>query len=394
MSKNIYEILGFKKADSFIHPKEVINEAKAIFNKLPLRIVGIRPLIIEQTVLEETLAISTAEDSDLTLKEAKKIQVSEAQEARLMKYKQDKTLSDNEKYDQLEYENIRAVENAISDISFKDLTVNLICELHQDLTVGLDRYSKEKGVSSYHPGQLRQSDRVKVGKLRKYIPPKYKEIKKLLETLFRDFVSKKMIELTDILEFHILFYAIHPFQNGNKRVARILESMLLAHYGYSANRTISLALYYTDKKDAANLFIMESLLKREVTPFINFAIRGYFYAGYQLFQKVSDIYMEAFQENFNRYIEQSVKEIHRDNYKKAGKAIMSLNGVFTHTEFVEQMKKHKCTLGVSQTIIQTLYKNKVLRKKGNEYYYEKAPDIQSALENLINFLLHHNISLT
>ena len=165
MSENIYTKLGFKQAGELIYSDKIINEARIIFSHLP-KIVSIRPLIIEQTILEETLAISTAEDSKLTLKTAKSIQISEEQEARIIKYKRNENLSDSEKYDQLEFENIKAVESRINSLGFKELNVDFICNLHHDLTIGLDEYHKETGLSYYHSGKLRQSNSTKVGKIR------------------------------------------------------------------------------------------------------------------------------------------------------------------------------------------------------------------------------------
>ena len=393
MSKNIYEQLGFQKADEYIFSEKIINEGQDIFHSFPLSLIGIRPLLVEQTVFEETIAISTAEDSELTPAVAKEIQISEEQEARILKYKQKNKLSEREKYDQLEFENIKAIETRINKISFEDITVDFICNLHHDLTIGLDNYSESLGVSHYHSGELRKSDSVRVGRVRKYSPPKKKEIRPLLKLLLKYFSSKKKITLYDILEFHILFYAIHPFQNGNKRVARILESLLLDNYGYGMDRTLSLAIYYKEERGACNLFLMESILRKDVSPFVNFAIRGYFQAGQRLFTESLDLYLHIFYGNFKKYIKENIKEIHKKNYEKAVKAILELRGVFTHTEFMDQMKKQHCTSGVSQSIIQDLLERNILRKKSSTYFYGESLDIRTSLEKLTAFFLQYNIQI-
>lgn len=390
---NIYDKLRFKKTGDFIYPVSIVNEAKAIFNKIPLKNIGIRPLIVEEAVFEETFAISTAEDSELTENDAKKIEVSEEQKARIIKYKDNNKLDVRGKYDSLEFENIRAVENQVDSLSFEDINIDLICDLHHDLTIGMDEYSSKLGISKYHSGRLRASNRVRIGKLRKYTPPPHRDIKALLKLLFKEFAKRKNINLYDILEFHILFYAIHPFQNGNKRVSRILESLLLDHYNYGVNRALSLATYYGKDKSSCNLFLMESLLQKNVYPFINFAIRGYFYAGYDLFGKTNNIYMNEFAANFERYIRQHIKPLHQSNYKKAGKSIVKLNGAFTHTDFVNKMKKYRCSLGVSQMIIKNLISRKILNRQENIYYFEKALEIKELMKNLTGFLLRNNIEI-
>ena len=53
------------------------------------------------------------------------------------------------------------------------------------------------------------------------------EIKKLLA----DYNSKEKITLEDILEFHVRFERIHPFQDGNGRIGRlIMFKECLNHY--------------------------------------------------------------------------------------------------------------------------------------------------------------------
>lgn len=391
--KNIYEQLGFKKHRDFIYPISVINKAKEIFNKIPLKRIGLRPLIVQQAVFEETFAISTAEDSELLEGDAKKIEVSEEQEARIIKYRNDDNLDMRGKYDSLEFENIMAVENQINTISFKDISIDLVCNLHHDLTVGMDEYVGKLGISKYHSGKLRKSDYVRVGKLRKYIPPGHREIKNLLDLLFDDFAKRKNVSLYDILEFHILFYAIHPFQNGNKRVARILESLFLDYYGYGVDRALSLAAYYNKEKTGCNLFLMESLLQKKVDPFVNFAVRGYFYAGNDLLYNTSKIYINEFAINFGKYIKRHIKPIHYENYKIAGRSIVELNCAFTHTDFVNRMKQHGRTLGVSQMIIKDLLNRKILNKQDGIYCLEKAPEINKFIENFTAFLLRNNIEI-
>lgn len=391
MTKNIYEILGFKKPKDYLYEPRIVEEAKQIFNQLPLRRIGLKPLLIEQTVFEETFAISTAEDSELSQKMAKTIEVSPEQTARLIKYKENKNLTAIQKYDQLEFENIRAAVNQVSSFSFKDLNLELIKNLHHDLTIGLDEYVKIKGISAYHPGTFRHSDEVKVGKLKAYTPPKFQKIPELLQLLFEHFARRRKINLYDILEFHVLFYAIHPFQNGNKRVARILESMLIHHYGYSAERTISLSAHYFQEKSGFHFFLMESLLQKDPTFFINYAIRGYFSAGHKILVFTQNLYLKDFEENFLRYLDQDVKLLHHDNYETAMKVIVDLKGAFSYSDFIKTMKKRKISVGTSQNIIKTLAEKNILKKQQDHYYFGKALELEKLVNKLYMFFLQYNI---
>lgn len=393
MSKSVAEILGFKRSIEDLYTKDLVNEAKEIFNELPFKNIGIRPLILEKAVFDEALAISTAEDSLLTPENAQKIQISSEQEERILKYRKNSQLTDQEKYEQLEFENIRAVENQFEKLSFQDLTVELICNLHHDLTLGLDDYAKKVGVSNYHSGELRKSNEVKIGKFTQYIPPDFQQIEKFLGILFAEFSEKKRVELVDILEFHLLFYAIHPFQNGNKRVVRFLESMFLNYYGFSAGRTISLSVYYVEKRNETNFLLLQSLNKKDFSPFLNFAIYGYFSAGYRLSQEMYREYFKYFKNNFEVYIKQKIKALHQKNYQNAIKAIQNLDGKLTHTDFVNQMKKYGCTLGVSQMIIKKLSEDKILQKEKSLYYFGRLLDLYLVVDKMLTFFIVNNLAL-
>ena len=45
---------------------------------------------------------------------------------------------------------------------------------------------------------------------------------KLMKKLLMDYNSKEEITFEDILEFHVRFERIHPFQDGNGRVGRLI----------------------------------------------------------------------------------------------------------------------------------------------------------------------------
>lgn len=67
---------------------------------------------------------------------------------------------------------------------------------------------------SLHIGELRKTPH-KQGMVADGILP-------ALNAIIKEYESKKNIELSDILEFHVAFEKIHPFEDGNGRVGRLI----------------------------------------------------------------------------------------------------------------------------------------------------------------------------
>lgn len=107
----------------------------------------------------------------------------------------------------------RAVDYVI-DIAEKALTENIIKELHRILKTG----TKDSTLIYFNVGDYKARPNV-VGGRETTLPQNVSaEIKRLLS----EYAAKKQITFADIIEFHYGFELIHPFQDGNGRVGRLI----------------------------------------------------------------------------------------------------------------------------------------------------------------------------
>jgi Fic family protein len=98
-----------------------------------------------------------------------------------------------------------------------ELTEGLICELHKMLIKGID----DKNAGRYRQIQVFISGETK-------IPPSAKEIPGLMYNLLDWYQENKtMNPLMLSGELHYRFVKIHPFVDGNGRIARLLTNLIL-----------------------------------------------------------------------------------------------------------------------------------------------------------------------
>lgn len=227
--------------------------------------------LITKNELLASFAISKAELSTLTLKEAQDVYdlilsnkdydfISET-------LKKGKKLSQKD-HDKLEFFNIAKTFRSLNKhpFTFSDLSVQLIGKLHKELTQGLDIFKKYlNDFTVYKSGHWRDNDRIRVGD---YIPAPYKEIEKGVQELVSWFKKNKTV--TGVAIFHIALYGLHPFNNGNKRVCRILEHILLRQVGINKKNLYSTSYYYHKEKARYYKYLLYSLERKNLNHFVSF----------------------------------------------------------------------------------------------------------------------------
>ena len=118
-----------------------------------------------------------------------------------------------------------------------DLTENHIKQLHKVIMQFASKDSWHLGEYKKHPNHVAafDSDGKQVGIIFETATPlgTPRLMEGLIETTQRRFQDENVHPLLTIADFVVRFLAIHPFQDGNGRLSRILTNLLLLRNGYS-----------------------------------------------------------------------------------------------------------------------------------------------------------------
>lgn len=145
-------------------------------------------------------------------------------------YVQDKIEGKNDSQQHKEISNIEACVKLIDhefDVNqeFK-VSEFFIKQLHGVLTKDLSiEGSKEPGMYRNHDVSITQS---------KHKPPEFIKVPEMMKSLF-DFINREDPLQADLLKVaiaHHYFVWVHPFDNGNGRMARLLTYIMLKQYGF------------------------------------------------------------------------------------------------------------------------------------------------------------------
>jgi len=133
-----------------------------------------------------------------------------------------------EKRSFLEHQQITNYHNAYNEMlslsaQGVEISVELICTLHSLVCAGEIKSA----------GDIRETN-VYVGNDSQIIhnPPDYSHVRDLLETLIKNYYISIEEPLKNISHFHLEFERIHPFEDGNGRVGRLLINYQLLQYNY------------------------------------------------------------------------------------------------------------------------------------------------------------------
>lgn len=227
--------------------------------------------LISKNELLASFAISKAEDSQLTLAKAQNVYnliLSDPNYDFIREKLKNQEKLTQKDYDKLEFFNILKTFRSFNEKSFAidDLTTLKICEIHAGLTQGLDIFKDYlSNFTVYKSGKWRDNDLIRVGSS---VPSPHTEIGRGVNELIA--WLKKNQTITGVAAFHTGLYGLHPFNNGNKRVCRILEHVLLRSLGINNKNLYSTSYYYHKQKARYYKYLLFSLERKNLNHFVTF----------------------------------------------------------------------------------------------------------------------------
>jgi len=231
--------------------------------------------LISKNELLASFAISKAENSQLTMKEAQDVYnllLSDPGYDFVGKKLKAKIKLTQKDHDQLEFFNIAKTFRTINQqpFSVNDMTSELLLNIHRQLTQGLDIFKKYlSDFTVYKSGVWRDNDSIRVGD---YTPAPYTEIESGVKELI--IYLKIHQTITGIAVFHTALYGLHPFNNGNKRICRIVEHILLRSLGLNTKNLYSTSYYYHTQKVRYYKYLLYSLERKNLNHFVSFMLEA------------------------------------------------------------------------------------------------------------------------
>ena len=247
-----------------------IDEELAEYEQLFLN-PDIEKNLISRNELLISFAISKAENSTLTLQEAQTVYdfllLNREFTFISNKLKRKEKLTQKD-HDKLEFFNIAKTFRSLNELSITidNITAADIRKLHRSLSLGLDVFEKYlPDFTVYKSGCFRKNDTIRVGS---YVPAPFIQIEKGIDELL--LYLKKNRTITGVSIFHTTLYALHPFNNGNKRVCRILEHIFFRDLGLNGKNLYSTSYYYHKQKSRYYKYLLYSLERRNLNHFVSF----------------------------------------------------------------------------------------------------------------------------
>lgn len=264
--------------------------------------------LITKNELLASFAISKAENSQLTLKEAQDVYAlltaDPAYDFIGSKLRTKGRLTQKD-HDKLEFFNIVKTFRTFNQHLYppSTLTPSLVLDIHVALTRGMDIFKEYlPDFTVYKSGAWRDTDTIRVGEL---VPAPYTQIESGITELIHWLQHHPTP--TGIAIFHTALYALHPFNNGNKRVCRILEHILLRGIGLNRKNLYSTSYYYHTEKIRYYKYLLYSLEHTNLNHFVSFMLESIMYSIISVLKTSIEVRRSAYVES--QPIDTSIKTL-------------------------------------------------------------------------------------
>ncbi len=167
---------------------------------------------------------------------------------------------------------IRAMNEAIEQLRTLPLSARLIKYIHKILMKGVRGEHKQPGefrTSQNWIGGSNISDAI-------FIPPVHTEIVELISDI-EMFIHKPKVQLPDLIKIAIIHYqfeTIHPFNDGNGRVGRLLITLYLVSVGLLKRPVLYLSDYLERHRNSYYATIMNVRDNNDIEGWISFFLTG------------------------------------------------------------------------------------------------------------------------
>jgi len=157
----------------------------------------------------------------------------------------------------------QALKYGIDRLSDLPVSLRLIRELHEQLLRGVR--GGDTSVGEFRTGQnwIGRSARTPIGEAR-FVPCPQSHLNRCLNQ-FEEFVGNgdHSRVLIDLALIHYQFETIHPFEDGNGRVGRLITTLLMAEWGLMPQPFLHLSSYFEEyRNDYIDLLLEVSLSGR------------------------------------------------------------------------------------------------------------------------------------
>jgi Fic family protein len=152
---------------------------------------------------------------------------------------------------------MKAAEQGIALLATLPPSLRIIKEVHSTLLSGVPGQGQPgefRGIQVFIPGAKGGPESAR------YVPPPPGELAIPLDSLEKYMNGPRaQPELVDLALVHYQFEAIHPFENGNGRVGRMLLTLLMKHWGLLETPLLSISVFLQDhRRDYIDLLLRVS----------------------------------------------------------------------------------------------------------------------------------------